>query len=67
MDSATTMPKNRIHRLRKGKKAVADYLEAVPRKIDCSFRINYLSTEGTEHSVEWDGKMARASEQHSPE
>ena len=55
----------------KGKKAVADDLEAVLRKIEqwhqgsiARFRISYRSTQGTEHSVEWDGKMARVSEQN---
>ena len=50
----------------KGKKSVAEDLEAVLRKIEywhqgsiARFRINYRSTQGTEHSVEWDGKMAR--------
>jgi hypothetical protein len=51
MDSATTMPKTEFIDSGKGKKAVADYLEAVPRKIDCSFHVNYLSTQGTEHSA----------------
>ena len=58
----------------KGKKSVAEDLEAVLRKIECwhqgsiaRFRISYRSTQGTQHSIKWDGKMARVSEQHSPE
>ena len=50
----------------KGKKAVADDLDAVLHKIEhwhqgsiARLRISYRSTEGTEHSVEWDGKIAR--------
>ena len=50
----------------KGKKAVAGDLEAVLRKIEywhqgsiARFRISYRSTQGIEHLVEWDGKMAR--------
>ena len=50
----------------KGTKSVAEDLKAVLRKIEywhqCSiarFRISYRSTQGTEHSVEWDGKIAR--------
>ena len=57
----------------KGKKSVAEDLEAVLRKIEywhqgsiARYRISYLSTQGTERSVEWNGKMARISEQHSP-
>jgi hypothetical protein len=52
----------------KGKKSAADDLEAVLRKIEhwhqgsiARYRISYRSTtQGTEHLVEWDGKMARA-------
>ena len=58
----------------KGAKAVADDLEAVLPKIEywhqgsiARFRISYRSTQGIEHSVEWDGKMARVSAQHSLE
>ena len=58
----------------KGKKAVADDLEAVLRKIEywhqgsiARYRISCLSTQGTEHLIDWDGKMARVSEQHLPE
>ena len=50
----------------KGTKSVAEDLKAVLRKIEywhqCSiarFCISYRSTQGTEHSVEWDGKIAR--------
>jgi hypothetical protein len=50
----------------KGKKSVADDLEAVLRKIEywhqgsiARFRISYMSTQGTEHLVEWDGQTAR--------
>ena len=50
----------------KGKKSVAEDLEAVLLKIEywhqgsiARFRITYRSIEGTEHLVEWDGKMAR--------
>ncbi|MBV8641754.1 MAG: hypothetical protein JO070_10210 [Verrucomicrobia bacterium] len=50
----------------KGKKSVADDLEAVLRKIEywhqgsiARYRISYVSTQGTEHLVEWDGKVAR--------
>ena len=51
----------------KGKKCVADDLEAVLLKIEywhqgsiARYRISYMSTQGTEHLVEWDGKAARA-------
>jgi len=47
----------------KGKKPVADDLEAVLRKIEywrqasiCRYRISYLSPQETEHTVEWDGR-----------
>jgi hypothetical protein len=50
----------------KGKKSVADDLEAVLRKIEywhqgpiVRYRISYRSTQGTEHLVEWDGQTAR--------
>ena len=50
----------------KGKKSVADDLEAVLRKIEywhqgslAPYRIIYRSTEGTEHLIAWDGKTAR--------
>jgi hypothetical protein len=50
----------------KGKKAVADDLEAVLRKIEywnqgsiARYRISYRSTQGTEHLIEWDGQTAR--------
>jgi len=56
----------------KGKKSVADDLEAVLRKIEywhqgsiARYRISYRSTQGTEHLIEWDGKTARA--RRSPE
>ena len=56
-----------IQDIGKGKKSVADDLEAVLRKIEnwhqgsiAHYRIIYRSTQGTEHLVEWDGKMARA-------
>jgi hypothetical protein len=58
----------------KGKKSVAEDLEAVLRKIEywhqgsiARYRISYRSTRGTEHSIEWNGKMARVSAQHPPE
>ena len=58
----------------KGKKSVLDDLEAVLRKIEywhqgsiARCRISYVSTQGTEHLIDWDGKMARVSEQHLPE
>jgi hypothetical protein len=51
----------------KGKKSVAEDLEAVLLKIEywhqssiARYRISYMSTQGTEHLVEWDGKTARA-------
>ena len=50
----------------KGKKSVADDLEAVLHKIEywhqgsvARYRIIYQSTQGTEHLVEWDGQTAR--------
>ena len=50
----------------KGKKSVADDLEAVLRKIEywhqgsiVRYRISYRSTQGTEHLGEWDGQTAR--------
>jgi len=50
----------------KGKKCVADDLEAVLRKIEywhqgslASYRISYQCTQGTERPVVWDGKTAR--------
>jgi hypothetical protein len=53
----------------KGKKSVADDLEAVLRKIEywhqgsiARFRITYQSTQETQHTVEWDGKTARVAE-----
>ena len=58
----------------KGKKAVADDLEAVLRRIEywhqgsiARYRISYRSSLGAEHFIEWDGKMARVSAEHSPE
>jgi hypothetical protein len=57
----------------KGKKSVAEDLEAVLRKIEywhqgsiARYRISYRSGQGTEHLVEWDGQTARVSEQRSP-
>ena len=54
----------------KGKKSVADDLEAVLRKIEywlqgsiARCRITYQSTQGTEHLVEWDGERAREQRQ----
>ena len=50
----------------KGKKSVADDLEAVLRKIEywhqgsiVRYRISYQNTHGSEHLVEWDGQTAR--------
>ena len=50
----------------KGKKSVAEDLGAVLRKIEywhqdsiARYRISYVSTQGTEHLADWDGKMAR--------
>jgi len=50
----------------KGKKSVADDLEAVLRKIEywhqgsiARYRISYVSAQGTEHPIEWDGQTAR--------
>ena len=50
----------------KGKKSVADDLEAVLRKIEywhqgsiARFRISHVSAQGTEHPIEWNGKTAR--------
>ena len=50
----------------KGKKSVADDLEAVLLKIEywhqgsvARCRITYQSTPGTEHPIEWDGQTAR--------
>jgi hypothetical protein len=50
----------------KGKKSVTDDLEAVLRKIEywhqgsiARFRISYMSAQGTEHKVEWDGQTVR--------
>jgi hypothetical protein len=50
----------------KGKKSVADDLEAVLRKIEywhqgsiVRYRISYRGTQGTEHLVDWDGQTAR--------
>jgi hypothetical protein len=55
-----------IQDIGKGKKSVADDLEAVLRKIEywhqgsiAHYRMSYWSTQATEHLVEWDGKMAR--------
>jgi hypothetical protein len=58
----------------KGKKSVADELEAVLRKIEywhqgsiaCTAS-TYRSAQGTEHLLEWDGQTARASEERSLE
>jgi len=53
----------------RGKKSVAEDLQAVLRKIEywhqgsiARDRITYRSTQGTEHLVEWDGKTARVIE-----
>ena len=50
----------------KGKKSVADDLEAFLRKFEyrhqgsiVRYRISYRGTQGTEHLVEWDGQTAR--------
>jgi len=50
----------------KGKKSVADDLEAVLRKIEywhqaslAPYLITSRSTQGTEHLIVWDGKTAR--------
>jgi hypothetical protein len=50
----------------KGKKSVADDLDAVLLKIEywhqgsvARYRITYQSTQGTEHLVEWDGQTAQ--------
>jgi hypothetical protein len=50
----------------KGKKSVADDLEAVLRKIEywhqgsiARYRISYVSAQGIKHSVQWDGQTAR--------
>jgi hypothetical protein len=50
----------------KGAKTVAEDLEAVLRKIEtwhqepvAGFRIIYRDTEGNEHPIQWDGKVAR--------
>jgi len=50
----------------KGKKSVADDLEAVLRKIEywhqgsiAKYRISYMNSQGTEHLVEWNGQTAR--------
>jgi hypothetical protein len=50
----------------KGKKCVADDLEAVLRKIEywhqgsiARFRISYVSAQGAERPIEWDGQTAR--------
>jgi hypothetical protein len=47
----------------KGKKSVPDDLEAVLRKIEywhqgsiARSRISYVSTQGTEHLIDWDGR-----------
>jgi hypothetical protein len=51
----------------KGKKSVAEDLGAVLRKIEywhqgsiARFRISYVSAQGTEHPIEWDGSEPRA-------
>lgn len=53
----------------KGKKAVADDLEAILRKIEYwhqgsipRFRISYRSPQGAKRSVEWDGNVAESSD-----
>ena len=58
----------------KGKKCVADDLEAVLLRIEywhqgsiARYRISYRSTQGTEHLVKWDGKGPRVAEQLSLE
>ena len=50
----------------KGKKSVADDLEAVSLKIEywhqgsiARYQISYVSAQGTEHLIEWDGRAAR--------
>ena len=55
----------------KRKKFALDDLEAVLRKIEywhqgsiARYRISYRSPQGTERSVEWNGKMARVSDQY---
>jgi hypothetical protein len=54
----------------KGKKSVADDLEAVLRKIEywhqgsiARYRITYQSTQRTEHLVEWEGERVREQRQ----
>ena len=58
----------------KGRVSVANDIEAVLRKVEyrhqgsiAGYRISYRSTQGTEHLVEWDGKIARVSQQRLPE
>ena len=53
---------------------IDDDLEALLLKIEywhqgslARYRISYMSTQGTEHLVEWDGKTARVFEQRSLE
>ena len=60
----------KIQHTGKGKKSVADDLEAVLRKIEywhqgsiVGYRISYWSTQGTEHLVAWDGQTARVASQ----
>jgi hypothetical protein len=57
----------------KGKKSVAEDLEAVLRKIEywhqgplARYRISYRSAQGTGHLVVWDGKL-RASLRAAPD
>ena len=64
--STSPFPRFRLIKIQdtgKGKKPVADDLEAVLRKIEycrqastCRYRISYLSPQETEHTVEWDGR-----------
>jgi hypothetical protein len=56
----------KIQDIGKGKKSVADDLQAVLRKIEywhqgsiARYRISYMSNQGTERLVEWDGQTAR--------
>ena len=65
--SYTMTPKTvKIRDTGKGKKSVAEDLEAVLCKIEywhqgslASYRITYQSTQGSEHLIVWDGKTAR--------
>jgi hypothetical protein len=64
LSTVSLLPNTEIQDTCKGKKSVADDLEAVLPKIEychqgsiTRFRIRYRSTQGTERLVEWDGKM----------